>query len=149
MDASIALTITKWYQSPAVANSCQNVKQQKAKMTTPQNNAPSREALLNQIYAVVRLIPQGRVTSYGAIAACIGLRSGARFVGWAMNLSHNIPNIPAHRVVNSHGLLTGKHHFGTPTTMQRLLEAEGIVIENDKVKDFKKIYWDPQKEIQI
>ncbi|MCU0430318.1 MAG: MGMT family protein [Cytophagaceae bacterium] len=101
----------------------------------------------DEVYQVVRLIPKGRVTSYGAIAAYLGMRSGARLVGWAMNASHSLSDVPAHRVVNSKGLLTGKFHFKTPTTMQRKLEKEGIVIIEDQIQDFKKVFWDPSKEL--
>lgn len=104
--------------------------------------------LYEAIYAIVRLIPKGRVTSYGAIAAAIGMKSGARVVGYAMNHCHGVkPGVPAHRVVNRNGLLTGKHHFGTENEMQRLLEKEKIRVADDKVQDFEKIFWDPAKEI--
>ena len=101
------------------------------------------------VYQVVREIPKGRVTSYGAIAHYLGLKSGARMVGYAMNAAHSVPDVPAQRVVNRLGLLTGKHHFGTPTRMQELLEAEGVVVENDQVKDFDQVFWDPEKELGI
>lgn len=101
------------------------------------------------VYQVVRLIPRGRVTSYGAIAQCIGLKSGARMVGHAMSAAHQVPNLPAHRVVNSQGLLTGKHHFGSPTRMQQLLEEEGLVIKNGKILYFKKHFWDPATAITL
>ena len=99
------------------------------------------------VYQVVREIPRGRVTSYGRIANYLGLKSGARMVGYAMNAAHAMPDVPAQRVVNSQGLLTGKSHFETPTKMQELLEAEGVVVENDKVQDFEKVLWDPEKEL--
>lgn len=105
--------------------------------------------ILEQIFEIVRMIPKGRVSSYGAIAQSIGLRSSARFVGWAMNQSHQYPGIPAHRVVNRLGMLTGKHHFETPGKMQELLEAEGITVKNDKVTDFDTLFWNPQTEIQL
>lgn len=101
------------------------------------------------VYQVVREIPKGRVTSYGAIAHYLGLKSGARMVGYAMNAAHSRPDVPAQRVVNRLGLLTGKHHFATPTRMQELLEADGVVVENDQVKDFEKVFWDPEKELGI
>ncbi len=98
----------------------------------------------SRVYAVVKLIPPGRVTSYGAIARYLGSAGAARMVGWAMNASHKTPEfIPAHRVVNRHGLLTGKHHFDTPGAMQELLENEGIKIKNDQIIDFKIVFWDP------
>jgi methylated-DNA-protein-cysteine methyltransferase related protein len=97
-----------------------------------------------QVYQVVCLIPRGRVTSYGAIAAYLGSKSGARMVGWALTQLPAVPQeIPAQRVVNRNGLLTGKHHFGTEGQMQRMLEAEGHVIENDCIKNFKTVFWDP------
>ena len=103
----------------------------------------------SDVYDVVRLIPQGRVTSYGAIGAYLGLKSSARMVGWAMNQAGAYSDVPAHRVVNAAGLLTGKHYFGTPTRMQELLEAEGVKIVNDRIKSFKKIYWDPSSELEL
>ncbi len=99
---------------------------------------------------MVRRIPYGRVTSYGAIAAYLGTKGSARMVGWAMNASHHSrENVPAHRVVNRNGMLTGKHHFGAPSLMQQLLESEGIVVKEDKVVDFKKHFWDPSKELML
>jgi methylated-DNA-protein-cysteine methyltransferase related protein len=100
----------------------------------------------DDIYEVVKLVPFGRVTSYGAIAEYLGLKSGARFVGWAMNACHTYPDVPAHRVVNSQGLLTGKAHFGG-NRMQELLEAEGIEVNNDKVKNFSTLLWRPLAEL--
>jgi methylated-DNA-protein-cysteine methyltransferase-like protein len=103
-----------------------------------------------QVYSVVRQIPKGRVTSYGAIANALGIKSSARMVGWAMNSAHNLkPRIPAHRVLNRQGMLTGKMHFGSPTRMQELLEKEGIKIENDQVVDFKNCFWDPLVELSL
>jgi methylated-DNA-protein-cysteine methyltransferase-like protein len=97
------------------------------------------------VYDVVRLIPKGRVTSYGAIGHYLGMKSSARMVGWAM---YGCPKgVPAHRVVNSAGLLTGKHHFKTPRTMQNLLEKEGIKVTKDKVQGFRDIFWDPSTEL--
>ena len=103
-----------------------------------------------QVYQVVRLIPKGRVTSYGAIAAYLGAKSSSRVVGYAMNAAHNIkPKVPAHRVVNRNGLLTGKHHFETPHKMQELLEKEKIKVENDKILNFKAVFWNPDTELKI
>lgn len=100
------------------------------------------------IYAVAREIPVGKVTSYGAIANYLGTKSGARMVGWAMNNAHHQANyVPAHRVVNRNGQLTGKHHFETPFLMQQLLEKEGLKIENDQIIDFKKCFWNPLLEL--
>lgn len=98
-----------------------------------------------QVYQVVRAIPKGRVTTYGCIAQFLGSAGSARMVGWAMNASHNgNPPVPAHRVVNRQGRLTGKHHFATPEMMQALLEQEGVKVENDQVLNFRKHLWDPR-----
>lgn len=101
------------------------------------------ESFYDKIYDLVRKIPSGRVTSYGAIAEFLGRKGSARMVGWAMNNAHNQPNVPAHRVVNRNGLLTGKHHFRPPGLMQQLLENEGIVVIDDQVQDFEKVFWKP------
>ena len=102
----------------------------------------------SRVYEVARMVPAGRVTSYGAIAAFLRSPGAARMVGWAMNASHAQSRwVPAHRVVNHAGLLTGKHHFDTPLAMQELLENEGVRIENDQVVDFGTHFWDPVKEI--
>jgi methylated-DNA-protein-cysteine methyltransferase-like protein len=98
------------------------------------------------IYQVVRMIPKGRVSTYGAIAAYIGMKRGARMVGWAMNASHAISDIPAHRVVNRNGLLSGKHFFGADR-MQQLLESEGIEVLDDQITGFKTHFWDPNTEL--
>lgn len=114
--------------------------------------APSgkRDALFfEQVYDVVRQIPRGRVTSYGAIAAALGTKKSARMVGWAMNSAHALAHVPAHRVVNRQGLLTGKMHFATPDTMQQLLEGEGIIVQNDQVQDFETLFWDPVTELGL
>jgi methylated-DNA-protein-cysteine methyltransferase-like protein len=100
----------------------------------------------DDVYAVVRLIPPGRVTSYGAIAAYLGSKGGARLVGWAMNACHDLTDVPAHRVVNRNGVLTGKAFFGG-NRMQELLEAEGVRVENDQITDFPRHFWDPQQEL--
>jgi len=101
-----------------------------------------------RVYDLVRCIPAGRVTSYGAIARFIGAPQSSRMVGWAMNASHLQPgNLPAHRVVNRNGVLTGKHHFRHESLMQELLESEGIAVENDRILDFGKHFWDPYKEL--
>lgn len=108
------------------------------------------DSIYDAIYDVVRAIPYGRVSTYGAIAAALGAKSGARLVGYAMNACHTIiPTVPAHRVVNRNGMLTGKHHFGTPELMQELLEKEGVHVVEDKVVDFDKKYWDPTKELLV
>jgi len=104
----------------------------------------------DQVYQVVRLIPKGRVSSYGAIASYLGTRGSSRMVGYAMNAAHTtFPPVPAQRVVNRNGLLTGKFHFGSTDMMQQLLENEGVKVENDKVIEFKKIFWDPAIELEI
>ena len=101
-----------------------------------------------QVYALVRLIPRGRVTSYGAIAKALGTAKSSRMVGYAMSASHfSKPHVPAQRVVNRNGMLTGKYHFDTPDAMQKLLESEGIKIKNDRVINFEKLFWDPMKEL--
>jgi methylated-DNA-protein-cysteine methyltransferase related protein len=106
------------------------------------------DSFFQKVYDVARLIPKGRVTSYGAIAEYLGTRGSARMVGWAMNACHHTAiNVPAHRVVNRNGLLTGARHFGGPNVMKQLLESEGIEIANDKVVNFAELFWDPGKEI--
>jgi methylated-DNA-protein-cysteine methyltransferase related protein len=100
------------------------------------------------VYEVARQIPKGRVTSYGAIARCLGTKMSARMVGWAMNGAGNVrPKVPAHRVVNRNGMLSGKHHFDTPDQMETLLRKEGIKVKNDIIIDFEKLFWDPAKEL--
>ena len=108
----------------------------------------TEESFYDKVYRIVRQIPKGRVTSYGAIAKYLGTGLSSRMVGWAMNSSHNqdIP-VPAHRVVNRVGLLTGRHHFPTPTLMEELLMAEGVKIMENQVQDFNKLFWDPAIEL--
>ena len=102
------------------------------------------------VYDVVRQIPKGRVTSYGAIAFYLGTKLSARMVGWAMNGAHNVhPAVPAHRVVNRNGMLTGKAHFNPPEKMQQLLEKEKIKVEKDTIINFEKMFWDPAKELGL
>ncbi|MBN1157994.1 MAG: MGMT family protein [Bacteroidales bacterium] len=106
------------------------------------------KCFFDRVYEVVRLIPRGRVTTYGAIARYVGAPQSSRMVGWAMNASHSQTDfIPAHRVVNRIGVLTGKNHFRHENLMQELLESEGIRIENDQVQAFDKVFWDPYKEL--
>lgn len=100
-----------------------------------------------KVYEVARQIPEGRVTSYGAIAKYLGAARSARMVGWAMNGAHSMPDIPAHRVVNKIGLLTGKHHFDGTNLMQQLLENEGIKVVDNQIVDFEKFFWDPFREL--
>jgi len=106
------------------------------------------ETFFERVYEVARLVPYGRVTTYGAIAKYLGTGLSARMVGWAMNKCHVHPHpVPAHRVVNRNGLLTGKHHFGGSEIMQQLLESEGITVIDDQIQDFKKHFWDPATEL--
>jgi len=101
-----------------------------------------------KVFEVVKQIPPGRVTSYGAIAKYLGTAGSARMVGWAMNASHSHSEfVPAHRVVNRNGLLTGKHHFDTPNAMKELLQAEGFILKDDQIVNFKEQFWDPLKEL--
>lgn len=102
------------------------------------------ENFFQKVYAVARRIPYGRVTSYGAIAKAIGAGKSARMVGYALNGASHMPEIPAHRVVNRKGVLTGKHHFQGTDLMQQLLENEGIVVKNNQVQDFEKVFWEPE-----
>ncbi|MBO9632585.1 MAG: MGMT family protein [Chitinophagaceae bacterium] len=114
------------------------------KLNTVTPSGYKDQTFFEQVFDVARQIPKGRVTSYGAIAASLGARSSSRLVGWAMNLAGGAkPKVPAHRVVNRIGMLSGKHHFATPTQMQELLEKEGVKVKNDKVVDFNKLFWDP------
>lgn len=111
---------------------------------------PTKEySFFANVYDVVRLIPQGRVTNYGAIAKYLSSGLSSRMVGWAMNACHNQPDVPAHRVVNRIGMLTGKNHFATPTLMEELLAKEGVKVVNDQVVNFKNVYWDPFIELSL
>jgi methylated-DNA-protein-cysteine methyltransferase-like protein len=109
----------------------------------------SNDNFFEKSYAVARLIPYGRVTSYGAIAKYLGAARSARMVGWAMNASHNDDSVPAHRVVNRKGLLTGKHHFDGTNLMQQLLESEGIEVIDNQIQNFRSVFWDPSSELII
>ncbi len=104
---------------------------------------PDNENFFERVYAIVRQIPEGKVTSYGAIAKALGAARSARMVGWAMNASHNLEDVPAHRVVNRKGLLSGKHHFDGTNLMQQLLENEGIKVIDNQIVDFDKHFWEP------
>jgi methylated-DNA-protein-cysteine methyltransferase-like protein len=107
-------------------------------------------SFFEQVHEVARLIPRGRVTSYGAIAAYLGTKMSARMVGWAMNGSfHARPKVPAHRVVNRNGMLSGKAHFATPTQMEELLAKEKVKVKNDTIVDFEKKFWDPAIELSL
>ena len=107
----------------------------------------SKNDFFDKVYNVVRQIPEGKVTSYGAIANYLGVKKSARLVGWAMNASHGDNSIPAHRVVNRIGLLTGKHHFGGTKVMHQLLENEGILIKENKILNLELHFWDPRNEL--
>lgn len=125
----------------------------KRKIYASKESAPAPEkglSFFEDVFDVVRQIPRGRVTSFGAIANFLGTKLSARMVGWAMNGAHHAsPPVPAHRVLNRHGMLTGKAHFATPTLMEELLVKEKIQVENDTVMDFEKLFWDPAKELEI
>ncbi len=111
---------------------------------------PNTNDFFDQVFQVVRLIPKGRVTSYGAIAKYLGAKSSSRVVGYAMNASHSQKKkVPAHRVVNRNGQLTGKHHFPTPFLMQELLEKENIKVVDDTIQDFNNYFWDPTIELAL
>jgi len=112
------------------------------------SKSEKKNSFFDDVYEVVMLIPKGRVTSYGAIASYLGTKMSARMVGWAMNAAHSNKKIPAHRVVNRNGLLTGRHHFETPATMQQRLEKEGVKVKNHQVQEFEKKLWDPCKELE-
>lgn len=109
----------------------------------------SDSGFFNSVYEVAKLIPKGRVTSYGAIAAYLGSKGSARMVGWAMNGAHNMPEVPAHRVVNKIGLLTGKHHFDARNPMHERLEKEGVVIVDNQIQNFDMVFWDPIIELEL
>ena len=115
----------------------------------PSTISENKQDFFQLVYQVVRLIPAGRVTSYGAIANYLGTKKSSRMVGWAMNASHGIKDVPAHRVVNRIGLLTGQHHFDSPNRMQELLISEGVEVENNKVIDFTERFWDPRLELNL
>lgn len=111
---------------------------------------PKHQSFFEDVWDVVRQIPKGRVTNYGAIAKYLGTGMSARMVGWAMHAAHSLqPPVPAQRVVNRNGMLSGKHHFAAPSTMEKLLRKDGLKVERDTVVDFKKYYWDPAKELNI
>lgn len=123
-------------------------KKSSAKLKSVKPSGKRDENFFESVYEVARQIPKGKVTSYGAIAACLGTKLSARMVGWAMNGAGRIkPKVPAHRVVNRLGILSGKHHFSTPNEMEKLLKKEGIKVKNDQVQDFEKVFWDPVKEL--
>lgn len=121
-----------------------SVKKSIPKLKTVKPSGKKEDSFFEQVYEVARQIPRGRVTSYGAIAKCLGTKLSARMVGWAMNGAHSVkPKVPAHRVVNRNGMLSGKHHFATPTRMEELLKKEGVHVKSDTIIDFDKKFWDP------
>ena len=123
-------------------------KKSSEKLKTLKPSGKREENFFELVFEVARQIPTGRVTSYGAIAACLGTKSSARMVGWAMNGAGRVkPKVPAHRVVNRLGILSGKHHFSPPGIMEKLLKKEGIKVKNDQVVDFKNHFWNPAEEL--
>lgn len=125
-----------------------NPAHQSLKSVTPSGGKD--QSFFEQVFDVVRQVPKGRVTTYGAVAAALGTKGSARMVGWAMNTAHIItPKVPAQRVVNRNGMLSGKMHFATPTYMQELLEKEGIKVEDDRVVNFEKLFWNPAAELGL
>src|SRR5690242_17776675 len=123
-------------------------KKSEAQLKSIKPSGKKDESFFELVFEAVRQVPKGRVTSYGAVAAALGTKMSARMVGWAMNSAHRIkPPVPAHRVVNGMGLLSGKMHFATPERMQELLEKEGTKVVDDKVVEFRERFWDPGKEL--
>jgi len=126
-----------------------SVKAKPAKKEGPKDTL-KEFSFFQDVYDVVRQVPKGRVTSYGAIAVYLGTKLSARMVGWAMNAAGSArPKVPAQRVVNRNGMLSGKHHFATPTLMEELLKKDGVTVKNDTVVDFKKRFWDPLIELSF
>ncbi|MEP7143819.1 MAG: MGMT family protein [Ferruginibacter sp.] len=124
--------------------------QKKTTAGTKKQDSKKEYSFFEDVYDVVRQIPKGRVTSYGAIANYLGTKLSARMVGWAMNTGRSAkPKIPAHRVVNRNGMLSGKAHFGNSTEMEDLLKKENILVKEDKIVDFKKLFWDPVTELKL
>lgn len=124
-------------------------KKSSEKLTSILPSGKKDSSFFEQVYDVARQIPKGRVTSYGAIAAYLGTKMSARMVGWAMNGAHLMKGIPAHRVVNRNGMLSGKMHFSTPTQMEELLKKEKVKVINDMIVDFEKKFWDPAVELSL
>lgn len=148
MAANIVPLILFRYPNPSVQFYKMKNKQDKPKIILPSGKKDS--SFFEQVYEVARLIPKGRVTSYGAIAAFLGSKMSARMVGWAMNGAHQLtPKVPAHRVVNRNGMLSGKSHFATPTEMEELLAKEKVFVKDDTIIDFVKKFWDPAIELSI
>jgi len=109
----------------------------------------NKSDFFQNVFEVTKLVPYGRVTSYGAIAQYLGSKQSSRMVGWAMNASHKLKDVPAHRVVNRYGLLTGKNHFETPDRMRELLEKEGIKVVDDQIVEFDRYFWNPSIELEF
>src|SRR5450631_3169173 len=131
--------------SPAKKAKTKSIKKEEG-LRTVNPSGRKEQSFFELVYEVARQIPYGRVTSYGAIAACLGTKLSARMVGWAMNGADKInPSVPAHRVVNRVGLLSGKHHFNPPGKMEKLLKKEGILVKDDVIVNFKQLFWDPGK----
>ena len=159
MVVNTALLITKLYASQNAANCYLYRIMKKAGKKSNLNKEPVKKDahpgikeynFFRDVYDVVRQIPRGRVTSYGAIAAYLGTKLSARMVGWAMNGAHQVkPSVPAQRVVNKNGMLTGKHHFATPTQMEELLKKEKVDVLEDTVVDFENKFWDPAKNLSV
>ena len=148
MAANIVPLILFRYPNPSVQFYKMKNKQDKPKIILPSGKKDS--SFFEQVYEVARLIPKGRVTSYGAIAAFLGSKMSARMVGWAMNGAHQLtPKVPAHRVVNRNGMLSGKAHFATPTEMEELLAKEKVFVKDDTIIDFVKKFWDPAIELSL
>jgi methylated-DNA-protein-cysteine methyltransferase-like protein len=122
--------------------------QKKHKLPAIKPSGEKEDSFFDLVHLITRQVPRGRVTTYGAIAICLGTRLSARMVGWAMISAHHAkPPVPAHRVVNRKGLLTGRHHYNPPEKMQQLLEKDGVKIRDNQVIDFKTRFWDPSKEL--
>ena len=123
-------------------------KKSEEKLKSIKPSGKKDESFFELVFEVVRQVPKGRVTSYGAIAACLGTKSSARMVGWAMNGCDKVrPKVPAHRVVNRNGMLTGKFHFSPPELMEQRLKKEGVKVKNDQVQDFAAVFWNPLEEL--
>lgn len=156
VDADIAHINTKMWPNLNEASCYEMKKKVKLKTSKPQLAKAKMPPTVKEytffadVYDVVRQIPKGKVTSYGAIAAYLGTKLSARMVGWAMNAAHSAkPKVPAQRVVNRNGMLTGKHHFSTPTLMEELLKKEGVVVKNDSIVNFSSHFWDPAEELGL
>jgi methylated-DNA-protein-cysteine methyltransferase-like protein len=131
-----------------MAASRKDNKSAREKLASVNPSGKKDDSFFDLVFEVTRQIPKGRVTSYGAIAACLGTKLSARMVGWAMHAAGSAkPKVPAHRVVNRNGMLTGKHHFNPPSKMEALLKKEGVKVKNDTVVDFKNLFWDPATEL--